>query len=167
MAYKSVFDVAAIKADFDVAGVNRNFVPLVWKHVLQNPNRRWDEIPSLPCAAYSVLNSRYKSCSSAVHSAIDSSDQVTTKLLIQLQNGEFIEAVIMRYDSRLGKYNGKPRPGGPRSTLCISSQVGCKMACGFCATGTMGFKTNLSSCEIVEQLVHASRISTIRNVVFM
>lgn len=46
-------------------------------------------------------------------------------------------------------------------------QVGCKMACKFCATGTMGFKNNLSSGEIVEQLVHASRFSDIRNVVFM
>jgi adenine C2-methylase RlmN of 23S rRNA A2503 and tRNA A37 len=41
------------------------------------------------------------------------------------------------------------------------------MGCRFCATGTMGFKSNLSSGEIVEQLVHASRYSEIRNVVFM
>ena len=41
------------------------------------------------------------------------------------------------------------------------------MGCTFCATGTMGFKSNLTSGEIVEQLVHASRISPIRNVVFM
>lgn len=73
----------------------------------------------------------------------------------------------MRYDTRLGKYAGKQRPGGPRSTLCVSSQVGCKMGCKFCATGSMGFKSNLSTGEIVEQLVHASRVSKIRNVVFM
>lgn len=73
----------------------------------------------------------------------------------------------MKYDTRLGKYDGKPRPGGPRSTLCVSSQVGCKMGCSFCATGSMGFKNNLSSGEIVEQLVHASRVDSIRNVVFM
>jgi adenine C2-methylase RlmN of 23S rRNA A2503 and tRNA A37 len=41
------------------------------------------------------------------------------------------------------------------------------MGCKFCATGSMGFKNNLSSGEIVEQLVHASRLSQIRNVVFM
>lgn len=41
------------------------------------------------------------------------------------------------------------------------------MGCRFCATGSMGFKNNLSSGEIVEQLVHASRLSPIRNVVFM
>lgn len=49
----------------------------------------------------------------------------------------------------------------------INKQVGCKMGCRFCATGTMGFKSNLSSGEIVEQLVHASRYSEIRNIVFM
>jgi adenine C2-methylase RlmN of 23S rRNA A2503 and tRNA A37 len=78
-----------------------------------------------------------------------------------------VEAVIMKYDTRLGKYNGKPRSGGLRSTLCVSSQVGCKMGCKFCATGSMGYKANLSSGEIVEQLVLASRVSPIRNVVFM
>lgn len=41
------------------------------------------------------------------------------------------------------------------------------MGCTFCATGSMGFKNNLSSGEIVEQLVHASRLSPIRNIVFM
>lgn len=51
-------------------------------------------------------------------------------------------------------------------TLCLF-QVGCKMGCTFCATGTMGYKSNLTSGEIVEQLVHASRFSQIRNVVFM
>ncbi|KAI3445885.1 hypothetical protein Pfo_002550 [Paulownia fortunei] len=167
MAYKSVFDASVIKSEFESAGVNPNFIPLIWKHVLKNPNCRWDEIPSLPSAAYLLLNSKFKPCTSALHSAVNSSDQVTTKLLIKLKNGEFVEAVIMRYDTRLGKYDGKPRPGGPRSTLCISSQVGCKMGCKFCATGTMGFKNNLSSGEILEQLVHASRISAIRNVVFM
>ncbi|XP_073148745.1 uncharacterized protein [Henckelia pumila] len=167
MAYKSVFDASAVKSEFEVAGINPNFIPIIWKHVLQNPNCRWDEIPSLPLAAYSLLCSKFKPSTSTVHSAVDSIDQVTTKLLIKLKNGEFVEAVIMRYDTRLGKYNGKPRPGGLRSTLCISSQVGCKMGCNFCATGSMGFKSNLSSGEILEQLVHASRIAAIRNVVFM
>jgi len=46
-------------------------------------------------------------------------------------------------------------------------QVGCKMGCKFCATGSMGFKSNLSTGEIIEQLVHGCRISNIRNVVFM
>lgn len=167
MRLRSVFDAAEIRSEFDKAGISVHFIPFIWKYVLQNPNCRWDEIPSLPLPAYSLLSSKFKRSTSSLHSVLESSDQVTTKLLIKLQNGAFVEAVIMRYDTRLGKYNGKPRPGGPRSTLCVSSQVGCKMGCQFCATGSMGFKSNLSSGEIVEQLVHASHLSTIRNVVFM
>ncbi|KAF5731852.1 radical SAM domain-containing family protein [Tripterygium wilfordii] len=167
MAVRSIFDGAHIRAEFDKAGISLHFIPLIWKHVIKNPNCDFGEIPSLPSAAYLLLRSKFKSFTSSIDSVFESNDQVTTKLLIKLQNGEFVEAVIMRYDTRLGKYNGKPRPGGLRSTLCISSQVGCKMGCKFCATGTMGFKKNLTSGEIVEQLVHASQFSKIRNVVFM
>ncbi|XP_009597119.1 uncharacterized protein [Nicotiana tomentosiformis] len=167
MALKSVFDASVIRSEFDKASINTRFIPLIWKYVIQNPDCDWEDIPSLPSSAYTLLRSKFRASTSVVHSVLESSDGVTTKLLIKLQNGTFVESVIMRYDTRLGKYNGKPRPGGPRSTLCISSQVGCKMGCTFCATGSMGFKSNLTSGEIVEQLVHASRLSTIRNVVFM
>ncbi|XP_047307356.1 dual-specificity RNA methyltransferase RlmN [Impatiens glandulifera] len=165
--FRSIFDASFLRAEFDAAGINSQFIPLIWKHVIRNPNCEWTEIPSLPTAAYSLLQSKFKTTTSVVHSVLDSNDEVTTKLLIKLQNGAFIEAVIMRYDSRLGKYGGQSRPGGLRSTLCISSQVGCKMGCRFCATGSMGFKNNLSSGEIIEQLVHALQISQIRNIVFM
>lgn len=57
--------------------------------------------------------------------------------------------------------------GHQRATLCVSSQVGCIMGCTFCATGTMGLKEDLSAGEILEQLVHAQRVTPIRNVVFM
>lgn len=167
MALRSLFDASVIRTEFEKAGINTQFIPLIWKYVIQNPNCEWEDIPSLPSAAYPLLGSKFKVLSSNLHSVIESSDQVTTKLLIKLQNGAFVEAVIMRYDSRLGTLGGKPRPGGLRSTLCISSQVGCKMGCKFCATGSMGFKSNLSSGEILEQLVHASSLSQIRNVVFM
>lgn len=167
MGVGSIFDAPDVRAEFEQAGINTNFIPYIWKYVIKNPNCEWDQIPDLPAAAYSLLHSKFKTLTSSVHSVIDSSDGITTKLLVKLQNGAFVEAVIMRYDTRLGKYCGKPRPGGPRSTLCISSQVGCKMGCKFCATGSMGFKSNLSSGEIIEQLVHASRFSHIRNVVFM
>ncbi|KMT03812.1 hypothetical protein BVRB_8g189560 [Beta vulgaris subsp. vulgaris] len=167
MAYRSIFDAPVLQSEFDNAGINHHFIPLIWKHVLQNPNCKWDEITSLPSAAYPLLNSKFLPLTTTLHSVSHSTDAVTSKLLIKLQNGEFVETVVMRYDTRLGKYAGKPRPGGPRSTLCVSSQVGCKMGCKFCATGSMGFKSNLSTGEIVEQLVHASHISNIRNVVFM
>lgn len=50
---------------------------------------------------------------------------------------------------------------------CGRVQVGCAMGCTFCATGTMGIKGELTAGEIVEQLVHARKLSSIRNVVFM
>ncbi|XP_078441803.1 radical SAM superfamily protein [Wolffia australiana] len=164
---RSIFDAEALRSEFEAAGISPKFVPLIWRHVLANPNCALEDVLSLPSVSYPILCRNFRPMTSSVTSAVDSSDGTTTKLLVRLQNGSCVEAVIMRYDTRLGKYNGKPRPGGPRSTLCVSSQVGCKMGCKFCATGTMGFKSNLSSGEIVEQLVHALRLADIRNVVFM
>mgnify|MGYP000959353660 CR=1 FL=1 len=72
-----------------------------------------------------------------------SSDGETVKTLFRLPDGLNIEAVLMHYDVR--------------DTLCISSQAGCAMGCVFCATGQMGFKRNLSSGEIVEQVIYYAR----------
>lgn len=57
----------------------------------------------------------------------------------------------------------------PRLTLCVSSQIGCRMACTFCATGTMDLLGSLHAGEILEQIVHAQRVSgeRIRNIVWM
>ncbi|AES93573.1 putative 23S rRNA (adenine(2503)-C(2))-methyltransferase [Medicago truncatula] len=176
MKIRSVFDGVELRTEFSKTGIDPKFIPIIWKHIFRNSNSdsdycnwEWEKhVPSLPCSAYSFLRSNFKTpLSSSLDSIFHSSDNVTSKLVIKLQNGEFVEAVIMRYDTRLGKYGGEPRPGGLRATLCISSQVGCKMGCKFCATGSMGFKSNLSSGEIVEQLVHASAFAHIRNVVFM
>jgi adenine C2-methylase RlmN of 23S rRNA A2503 and tRNA A37 len=65
----------------------------------------------------------------------------------------FFQTVIMRY--------------WKRATVCISSQVGCRMACRFCSTGTMGLLGHLTAGEMCEQLLHASDVAPIRNVVFM
>lgn len=72
-----------------------------------------------------------------------SSDGETIKTLFRLPDGLNIEAVLMHYDVR--------------DTLCISSQAGCAMGCVFCATGQMGFKRNLSSGEIIEQVIYYAR----------
>jgi len=67
----------------------------------------------------------------------------TVKWLWTLHDGRQVESVLMHY------------PG--RSTVCVSSQAGCAMACGFCATGQAGFDRQLSTGEIVEQVVRARR----------
>ena len=58
-------------------------------------------------------------------------------------------------------------PEGDRGTLCISSQVGCRRGCGFCATGVMGFAGNLSAGEIVSQYLSIPERERITNIVFM
>ncbi len=68
----------------------------------------------------------------------------TVKTLFELEDGKKVETVIMRHE-------------GGRNTVCISSQVGCAMACTFCATGTMGLNRNLTSDEIAEQVVQMRR----------
>ncbi|MFC8193070.1 23S rRNA (adenine(2503)-C(2))-methyltransferase RlmN [Cellulomonas sp. NPDC057328] len=91
-------------------------------------------------------------------------DQGTTvKTLYHLFDGAKVESVLMRYANR--------------ATLCVSSQVGCGLACAFCATGQMGLTRNLSTAEVVEQVRQAARAlaageipggaTRLSNVVFM
>jgi 23S rRNA (adenine2503-C2)-methyltransferase len=82
----------------------------------------------------------------------------TVKWLFTLDDGNAVETVLMHY------------PG--RTTVCVSSQAGCAMACGFCATGQAGFRRHLTTGEIVEQVVRAAREAKaterrLSNVVFM
>ncbi len=73
----------------------------------------------------------------------------TAKTLWRLHDGTLVESVLMRYG--VGR-DGEPGPEGVRSTLCVSSQAGCGMACPFCATGQGGLDRNMSTGEIVEQV---------------
>ncbi len=75
-------------------------------------------------------------------------DGATVKTLWRLHDGTPVESVLMRYGLR----GGVPGPNGVRSTLCVSSQAGCGMACPFCATGQGGLQRNLSAAEIVDQV---------------
>jgi 23S rRNA (adenine2503-C2)-methyltransferase len=68
----------------------------------------------------------------------------SSKALLSLADGAQIETVLMRH-------------GDGRNTVCVSSQVGCPMACAFCATGQMGFKRNLTEGEILDQVLFFAR----------
>jgi 23S rRNA (adenine2503-C2)-methyltransferase len=95
--------------------------------------------------------------------ALTCDDGATVKTVWRLFDGALVESVLMRY------------PG--RTTVCVSSQAGCGMACPFCATGQAGLTRNLSTAEIVDQVVAAARVaasgglaggsSRLSNVVFM
>ena len=77
------------------------------------------------------------------------------KLLLELHDGQAIECVLI--------------PSASRATACLSTQVGCAMGCLFCASGAHGIKRNLSSGEVLEQLLHLWQATGKRpnNVVFM
>lgn len=163
----SVFDAEVLKRELERTGVKALHVFTIWTYVLAHLDTEAHDVPGLPHAAIEMLKEKFKTLTSQVQDQQTSADGTTTKLLIRLQSGQSVEAVIMRHDAGAGKYAGGPRQGGSRATLCVSSQVGCQMGCTFCATGTMGLKGNLSAGEIVEQLVHASQVAPIRNIVFM
>ncbi|HAY43057.1 23S rRNA (adenine(2503)-C(2))-methyltransferase RlmN [Glutamicibacter sp. BW77] len=75
---------------------------------------------------------------------LETDDGKTIKFLWRLFDGSLIESVLMRYPGRI--------------TLCISSQCGCGMNCPFCATGQAGLTRNMSTAEILDQIVQANRV---------
>jgi 23S rRNA (adenine2503-C2)-methyltransferase len=81
----------------------------------------------------------------------------TRKYLFKLEDDHLIESVLI--------------PEGAHDTLCISSQAGCAMDCGFCLTGRQGLRRNLTASEIVDQVIHVKRSMSdpdrLTNVVFM
>ena len=81
----------------------------------------------------------------------------TIKYLVEYPDGECVETVLMRFDNRANL------------TACVSSQVGCAVNCSFCATGKGGFKRNLTSSEIIEQVLTIQRDTGLKvtNIVFM
>ncbi|MEX1143457.1 MAG: 23S rRNA (adenine(2503)-C(2))-methyltransferase RlmN [Anaerolineales bacterium] len=89
------------------------------------------------------LDDAYSFSSLSEVERVFSTDRQTTKVLFRLPDGQPIETVLMRY--------------AERRTLCISTQAGCAMGCVFCATGQMGFRRNLSSGEIAEQVLLFAR----------
>ncbi|MGH7639345.1 MAG: 23S rRNA (adenine(2503)-C(2))-methyltransferase RlmN [Candidatus Dormibacteria bacterium] len=77
---------------------------------------------------------------------------LTRKLLLRCHDGSQVETVLIRHPGDAG--------GRPRTTVCVSSQVGCALGCVFCATGQLGLRRNLEVAEIVDQVRVARRRST-------
>ena len=115
-----------------------------------------DEMTDLPHGFRSQLQAGWRVSGLVVHRAYDAPDGSATKFLVALDDGQTIECVLMRFDDG-------------RRTACISTQVGCAMGCGFCATGLSGFSRNLSAGEILGQalLIRARADARLSNVVFM
>ena len=117
--------------------------------------RDFSEITNLPKTFIHYLEENCDLNLSTVHQVQTSTSQGTAKFLIRLNDGKFVETVLI--------------PEEKRVTVCLSSQVGCALDCDFCATGKMGLLRNLTSGEIADQLLHVRQASQrpITNIVFM
>lgn len=151
---QSLFDEPALREWLIKIGAKEQHVRKMWKNseTFQEGNNN-SPIDGIPNIVYDLFPRDFKHCTSRVVS-YQTCDH-GGKLLIDLQGGMHqIETVIIQHKTRY--------------TVCVSSQVGCRMGCTFCATGTMGLVANLTAGEIVEQVWHAKqRCPNLTNVVLM
>jgi len=115
----------------------------IYKGIYQNLWEDPDQFTNIPLGLRQKLNNLFDFKNLQPKTEISTRDHKTTKTLFQLLGGHAIESVLMGYEDR--------------QTLCISTQAGCAMGCVFCATGQMGFKRNLTSGEIIEQILFYAR----------
>lgn len=112
----------------------------------------FDDMTNLSVKTREALKDKFESGFTAP-SKVQTSIDGTKKYLYPTINGKFIEAAYI--------------PDRDRATLCVSSQVGCKMGCLFCMTGKQGFQGNLTSGEILNQIVSLPERDKLTNVVYM
>lgn len=118
--------------------------------------RDWEQMTNLKKTFRQKLAEQYQIGSLTIAEKQVSQDG-TIKYLFRLPDGKVVESVLMYFEER------------DTYAMCLSTQVGCAVNCGFCATGKLGFMRNLSVAEIVEQYVYVQSDSgqEVRNIVFM
>jgi 23S rRNA (adenine2503-C2)-methyltransferase len=127
----------------------------------------YDDMTDLPLSLRRKLEKRIILHTLAPVREVKSSDG-TIKVLFRLQDEKTIETALMLYAAGVGRL---------RTTVCLSTQVGCPIGCPFCATGQQGFERNLTAGEIIDQTLYfarqvreggeESRHNHITNIVFM
>lgn len=137
---RSLFDVERPEL---AALLNPSFrATQIFKSVYQRWITSFEEMSDLPRAARAELGEAWEIRPPRIHRRFDSTDG-TRRYLVPLEDGECAESVFI--------------PEAHRNTICISSQVGCALACTFCLTGKLGMKRHLSAGEIVGQVVAVQR----------
>lgn len=127
----------------------------IFKWVYQQDVLDFEEMTNLPKGLRITLRNIFRLSLPGVAEEVTSRDG-SAKFGFLTDDGKVIESVLI--------------PDESRNTLCVSSQIGCKMACRFCVTGKIGFIRNLSPGEIIGQVMaikHMRRDSRITNIVFM
>jgi 23S rRNA (adenine2503-C2)-methyltransferase len=136
-------------------GLPRFHAQQIFTWVYKKGIATFSQMSDLPWDLRKRLEENFNILSSRIIKTVVSKD-MTTKLLFELKDKEFIEAVSI--------------PAKTRVTACVSSQAGCKFSCGFCASGLFGFKRNLSCAEIIEQILLLKNYSPskkLTHIVFM
>lgn len=118
----------------------------------------WDKLTTFPLELREKIKTEITFSSLKQIKQLVSTDKKTEKLLLQTKDNHLIETVLMRTPKR--------------NTICVSCMCGCPVKCKFCATGQMGFNRNLTTEEIIDQIMFFQRElhkkkETITNIVFM
>lgn len=119
-------------------------VKQVWSGIYQRLKEDPADLSNVPKTLRDELEKRFIFKNLSLETTLNSNDNQTSKALLRLPDNQAIETVLMRYEKR--------------RTLCVSTQAGCALGCVFCATGQMGFLRNLTSGEIVEQVIVFERL---------
>ena len=112
-----------------------------WIHKKRVPS--FEDMKNIPQSLINELNDKCFITNLVIKNKLISKLDGTVKYLYMLPDGEYVESVLMKY-----KHG---------NSICVSSQVGCKMGCEFCASTKAGFVRNLSSSEILEQIYQTER----------
>jgi 23S rRNA (adenine2503-C2)-methyltransferase len=122
---------------------------------LQSGVETFDEMTNVPKSLRAKLKEKCYIANVEIVRRLESKIDGTVKYLYRLFDGELIESVLMKYEHGY--------------TICISTQVGCRMKCSFCASGLYGLTRNLTASEMLAQITEAQRDNNIRisNVVMM
>jgi len=160
--------IEAFEAVFVEWGEPRYRARQVARHVFRHGVTDFEAMTNLPRTLRERLDATFALAPPAVIASTTADDGATTKVLLDLGDrgrpalGDAVETVLMAYDPEDDSTAGRAR-----TTVCVSTQVGCAMGCVFCATGQQGFTRNLGTAEIVAQVLHFARDRRVTNVVFM
>lgn len=163
----TLYDVSLpeLEAHVEALGAPAYRARQVWEWAYRQAVASYDAMANVPAGLRQRLGEMLPFPDAAPIREIASDDGLTRKRLFRLHDGKLIESVLMQYDPRSDSRG--------RATVCVSSQAGCAMGCGFCATGQGGFERNLTTGEIVAQVMAFARDQRERgghvltNVVFM
>lgn len=148
------YDLEDLKEEIKQIGEKPYRAEQIFKWLYEEKVKSFDEMTNLSLELRDKLKQNYTMCNFEILRKQESKDG-TVKYLFDVLDGNAIETVLMSY------HHGY--------SICVSTQIGCKMGCKFCASTGINFIRNLSSGEIVEQILAVEQDKNIRisNVVFM